>query len=148
MASAAHRPGCSEKLPTGRHHATILAMSSDRRLGVRVPVELELSAYIDERLHRGMAFNLSDSGMFFEQVALIGGRRADAFGLEFELPGTGETIWARGQITGERVGHTLLGRALRFTGMARAHARLVRDYCVHLHERHLGFLLERIRAVR
>jgi hypothetical protein len=124
-----------------------MSTASDRRLGVRVPVELMLSAYVEDRQHRAIGLNLSDSGIYMESLpGVVTPERT--MGLEFELPGTGEVIWARAEVAAERGGRYLFGRALHFSGIARAHARLVRDYCQQLRTRHLASLLERIRLAR
>ena len=49
-------------------------------------------------------------------------------GLEFELPGTGEIIWAGAECRFDAVGSDFHLTGLRFTAMARKHERLIRDY--------------------
>lgn len=52
--------------------------------------------------------------------------------LEFELPGTHEVIWAAGEVCFEQEGEYFLGQGIKFTAMARLHARIVRQYCLRL----------------
>ena len=55
-----------------------------------------------------------------------GGVQDQVVGLEFELPGTGEVIWARGAVCHERRGGPLTSAGVRFDAMPRVHARLGR----------------------
>jgi hypothetical protein len=123
--------------------------SSDRRIGVRVELELFLTEYIRDRPYRVLTSNLSETGIFVHRVTpelrgqlLVPGA---AVGLEIELPGTGETIWARGEICRESLNQTVCGSAVRFAAMPRVHARLVRDFCFEARRARLTRLLERIR---
>lgn len=126
-------------------------MNRDRRVGIRVPVEMFLNQYIRDRPYRAMAADVSETGILLAHVALPGLRldRADqVVGLEFELPGTGETIWARGEVCHERRGGPLTSAGIRFDDMPKIHARLVRDYCVERRRARLRAMLERIRRPR
>ncbi len=121
----------------------------DRRLGFRIPLEIFLNQYVDDQPFRGLTTNLSDTGMFV-QVATNPLAQAlpppgTPVGLEFELPGTNEIIWARGEICYETDGSLVRGRGVCFRAMPRIHARLVRDFCIETRRSHLASLLERIR---
>lgn len=123
-------------------------LSRDRRLGYRVPLEMFLTQYIHERPFRGLTANISDTGLYLETVKAAGphlGPDNTTVGLEFELPGTNEVIWARGEVCYDRLDHYTLGWGVRFTAMPRIHARLVRDYCIEARHAHLDALLDRIR---
>jgi c-di-GMP-binding flagellar brake protein YcgR len=124
------------------------AMSArDRRLGFRVPLEIFLNEYIKDQPFRALTSNVSDTGVHLHRVMNPVGPELDGqvVGLEFELPGTGEVIWARGEICHDREDRMVRAAGVRFTGMARAHARLLRDYCIESRRRRLGRMLERIR---
>ena len=124
-------------------------LSRDRRLGFRAPLELFINQYIRERPFRGLATNISDTGLFLETVPAAGQRLAldrPTLGLELELPGTGEIIWARGQVCYQHDDGHLMGFGIRFTAMPTVHARLIRDYCVESRRAHLGTLLSRIQV--
>lgn len=123
----------------------------ERRVGVRVDVDMFLSAYIRDRPYRTLAENLSSTGIFVNRVGLATAPAAElgrSVGLEFELPGTGELIWARAEICTQRRDGLVVAEGLRFSGMARAHARLLRDFCAERRQAQLSTLLERIRAPR
>jgi hypothetical protein len=123
------------------------AMSQrDRRIGFRVPLEMFVTQCSNDRLFRALTMNVSETGVFMNLVssAPLCRARRDV-GLEFELPGTGEIIWARGQVRFDEAGSLVVGTGVRFTAMARAHARLLRDFCVEKRRQTLGALLARIR---
>ncbi len=121
----------------------------DRRLGFRVPLEIFLTQYIRDRPVRSLACNLSDTGIYLQSVNMFGALSAArdnrAMGLEFELPGTGEVIWARGEVCYADGDDIVAGTGIRFTGIPTLHARLIRDYCIERRRTHLGQLLARIR---
>lgn len=121
--------------------------SRDRRLGFRVPLEIFLNEYIKEQPFRALTANVSDTGVYLHRVKDPVGDEVDGqvVGLEFELPGTGEVIWARGEICHGQDERMVWSSGVRFTAMARTHARLLRDYCIEARRRRLGTLLERIR---
>ncbi|MCP4445519.1 MAG: PilZ domain-containing protein [Myxococcales bacterium] len=124
-------------------------LSSDRRIGFRVPIEMFLNQYISDRPYRAMAGNLSETGILLNRVKspprrLQEGQRV--VGLEFELPGTSETIWARGEICSQGSDRFFQTDRVRFTGMPRIHARMLRNYCIESRRSHLGGLLGRIRC--
>jgi hypothetical protein len=117
----------------------------DRRLGNRIPLEVFMNEYLSDRPHRALTVNISESGVFVNKVATSFNRRTRVVALEFELPGTGELIWARGEICYDTFDDRLHGQGIRFTGMPRAYGRLLRDYCIEKRREQLGNLLERIR---
>lgn len=122
--------------------------NQDRRLGYRIPLEIFLNEYIQDRPHRAMTVNVSETGMYVNKVISPIVRTNKVVGLEFELPGTGETIWARGEICYDTLDEYFHGQGVRFTGMARMHARLLRDFCIEKRRAQLGELLDRIRRSR
>lgn len=124
-------------------------LSSDRRMGFRVPVEMFLNQYIADRPYRAMAGNLSETGVLLNRVKSPSGGVKESqrvVGLEFELPGTGESIWARGEICSQGQDRYFQTDRVRFTAMPRIHARMLRDYCIEARRDHLGGLLGRIRT--
>jgi hypothetical protein len=87
-------------------------LSTDRRYLHRLPLEMYLNTYVADRPSRGFTSNLSESGL----------------GLEFNLPGTSETIWAAGQYCYDEVDDYMNGSGIRFVAMAGLHERLLREY--------------------
>ena len=70
----------------------------DRRLGFRIPFETMVTSYVRDRPVRGLAANLSDSGLSMSRHLRCWRRRPPVVGLELELPGVGDSIWASGRI--------------------------------------------------
>jgi c-di-GMP-binding flagellar brake protein YcgR len=105
-----------------------------------------MNQYINDRPFRALTTNLSESGAY---VNLVKGapfcRDTRVIGVEFKLPGTAETIWARGEICYDQIDQYFHGTGVKFTAMPRTHARMLRDYCVERRRSHLGSLLRRIR---
>jgi hypothetical protein len=121
----------------------------DRRLGFRVPLQIFLTQYIRDRPVRALTTNVSDTGIFLQSVKMPWlrelGEDGAAIGLEFELPGTGETIWARGEICHASTDPMVQSTGIRFTGIPTLHARMIRDYCIESRRGELSSLLSRIR---
>lgn len=122
--------------------------SHDRRLGYRVPLEMFLNEYVQDRAHRALTVNVSETGIYVNKVITPTSRPSKVVGLEFELPGTGEMIWARGEICYDSLDDYFHGQGIRFTGIPKIHARLLRDYCIEKRRVQLGSLLDRIRRNR
>ncbi len=122
--------------------------SYERRLGNRIPLEVFMNEYLNDRPHRALTVNISESGMYVNKVAASFSRRSRVVGLEFTLPGISEVIWARGEICYDMFDDHLHGQGIRFTGMPRAYARMLRDFCIEKRREQLAGLLERIRRTR
>lgn len=122
-------------------------IQTDRRRGFRIPSEMFFNQYIADEPYRAMAGNISETGVLLNRVKPTQslGDSQRVIGLEFELPGTNETIWARGEICYQGRDNYFYTDRVRFTAMPRIHARLLRDYCVESRRSHLGSLLGRIR---
>jgi len=118
----------------------------DRRLGFRIPFEAMVTSYVHDRPVRGLAANLSDSGMSLSAVSMLAPPPGMLVGLELELPGIDDSIWALGRIAYRKDDQLASGLGVRFVEMARSQARVLRDFCVDMRRRHLGSLLTRIRA--
>lgn len=118
----------------------------DRRLGFRVPFEAMVTSYVRDRPVRGLATNLSDSGLNLSAISMLAPPPGSVVGIELDLPGLDDSIWAAGQICYRQDDHMASGLGVRFLAMARSHARLVRDFCIELRRKNLGSILARIRA--
>jgi hypothetical protein len=116
----------------------------DRRLGYRIPLDLMVTAYVNERPLRGLVLDLSDSGI---RVEVVSGR-APAPGtpvqLEIALPGSDDPLWVSGAVQYQRAADLASGLGVRFVAMANVHARALRDWCVQARHRQLGSLLARL----
>lgn len=123
-------------------------MSHDRRLGYRVPLEMFLNEYVQDRAHRALTVNISETGIYLNKVITSISRPTRVVGLEFELPGTGEMIWARGEVCYDSLDDYFHGQGVRITGIPKVHAKMLRDYCIEKRRAQLGELLDRIRRNR
>lgn len=118
----------------------------DRRLGYRVPFETMVTSYVHDRPVRGLSWNLSDTGIHMSAVAMLAPPPGLVIGLELELPGTGESVWASGQVCYRTDDRLATSVGVRFLAMARSQARAIRDFCIEARRARLGSLLARIRA--
>jgi c-di-GMP-binding flagellar brake protein YcgR len=121
---------------------------NERRLGFRIPFETMVTSYVHDRPVRGLAANLSDSGLSMSAITMLAPPPGLVVGLEIDLPGVGDSIWASGQICYRKDDRNELasGLGVRFMAMARSHARTVRDFCIEMRRKNLGSILARIRA--
>jgi c-di-GMP-binding flagellar brake protein YcgR len=119
----------------------------ERRLGYRVPLEVMMTSYVRDRPVRALTYDLSDSGIGVSAVSMLAPKAGVVMGLELELPGMSDSIWAKGEVCYQARGSIASGLGIRFLAMAGAHARMIRDYCIESRHRHLGGLLARIRGV-
>ena len=118
----------------------------ERRLGYRIPFESMVTSYVHDRPIRALASNLSDTGINMSSISLLAPPPGLVVGLEIDLPGTAESIWASGQICYRKDDRMASGLGVRFLAMAKSQARIVRDYCVEMRRKNLGSILARIRA--
>lgn len=118
----------------------------ERRFGFRVPYEVMMTSYVKDRPVRALAADLSDTGVCMSSVSVLAPSLGSVVGLEFNIPGIADSIWAAGEICHRRGASVATEVGVRFVAMARTHARLVRDYCVESRREHLGSLLAKIRG--
>ena len=110
-----------------------MLLDIERRRDPRVRLEMFLNQYVDDNPTRALASNVSHTGLLIQKLAdrqTSEGLRPppSSVGLEFELPGTGEIIWACAEPRFDCSGDYLHVSGLRFVGMARKHERLLRDF--------------------
>jgi hypothetical protein len=105
-----------------------------------------VTSYIHDRPVRALAANLSDSGLHMSSISMLAPPPGLVVGLEIELPGTSESIWAAGRICYREDDSLASSLGVRFLAMAQRQARIVRDFCIEMRRNHLGSLLARIRA--
>jgi c-di-GMP-binding flagellar brake protein YcgR len=118
----------------------------DRRLGYRIQLPLMLTSYVRDRPVRVLCSDLSDTGIGLSAVAALAPAPGTIVGLEIALPGVDDDLWAAGEVCHRVAGDLASGLGVRFTAMARSHARTLRDFCIESRRGHLADLLTRIRA--
>jgi hypothetical protein len=105
-----------------------------------VPLEIVYSEYVAERQLLGVIRDVSEHGLRVQRLLRRSANPGGIVQLEFELPGTNEVIWAKGetcfdalwQVPVERGTQAIL-RPVRTSGVrlvaaATKHLRLIRDY--------------------
>jgi len=121
-------------------------MSQDRREQIRLPVEICVQQYLADGTSLGLTRDLSERGLYLtaprmkDDLAMYGA----PLQLEFALPGTGETIWARGHVCYESPDGELKGLGIRLTDMAERHARSLSRYVESVRKARLHNLLLRV----
>jgi hypothetical protein len=135
----------------------------DRRDDHRIPLRIFLNEYVRDRPQRAVTSNISPTGLFVHRVFSTGykhlqfGREDRYVQLEFALPGTSDTIWARGEVCFDELGSPetssfgdgmVHGTGIHLTDLARGHARLLKDYVLDEKRRRLQRILELVRKNR
>jgi c-di-GMP-binding flagellar brake protein YcgR len=100
----------------------------NRRSDRRLRLQLYVNEYIKDRPYRALAVDISESGLAIQKLTEPVVPHAAVVGLELELPGTNELIWAAAEPRFDAVGNDFHVSGLRFHAMARKHQRLLRDY--------------------
>jgi hypothetical protein len=103
-------------------------MTQNRRRSARLPVGFYVDQIIGEDPHRCFTTDLSAIGLYMERLAEPLQRSSSVVQLEIPLPHTGDSIWAKGEVIYDRFDALFHGTAVCFTGMARAHQRLLREW--------------------
>jgi hypothetical protein len=103
-------------------------MSSDRRARMRIPVELPIIQFVDNRPIRSVVSNLSSSGLHSCHAVEPMSRSSRLIQVEFPLPGLSEPLWAKAEVVYDTIGPFFHGTGVRFVAIARAHQRLLNDW--------------------
>jgi hypothetical protein len=100
----------------------------NRRLVERVPLKLFCAEHLRAHDLQSVAIDMSEQGLSLRRVGDTRCSAHEAVGLEFALPGTGETIWAHAETQFQAFERGVHRAGLRFVGMAHKHERLLHDY--------------------
>lgn len=84
--------------------------------------------------------------MSVSAIAMLAPPPGLVVGLELDVPGVDDSIWAAAQVCYRTEDRLASGLGLRFVAMAKSHARMIRDFCIEMRRKNLGSLLARIRA--
>lgn len=123
-------------------------MPTNRRFDYRVPVDMFLTEYVDDRPRRAYASDVSEHGLHVARAVQPVLRLNPIVQLEFRLPGTSDTIWAAGRIRYDALDSYFHASGLWLYAIAQAQARWIRDYVMEARAERLRTLLERIRGRR
>jgi hypothetical protein len=116
-------------------------LESERREEPRIRLEMFLNQYVNDGCYRALGVNLSYTGLYLQKLVEPVLRHSRVVGLEFELPGTNEIIWACAETRFNSIAEDFQLTGLRFTAMATKHERLVREYVCHKRQRRSNGLL-------
>src|SRR5262245_18914514 len=101
--------------------------TDERRAAPRFPLRTYMSQYVRDMPFQSLALDVSETGLAIRKpTARI--PHARVVGLELELPGTGEVIWASAEPRFHSVDAQTHFSGLHFLAMARKHEHLLRDY--------------------
>lgn len=103
----------------------------ERRFAPRVRVEMFLTQYIRDIPFRALATNLSPTGLLIQKLVERHIPLSRVVSVEFEIPGTGEIVWARAEPRFDALTEDFHSSGLTFTGMANKHERLLHEYVLH-----------------
>jgi hypothetical protein len=103
-------------------------MPQNRRHAERLPVGFYVDQIVGDDPHRCFTSDLSAIGLYMERLVQPLVRRTNQVQIEIPLPHTSDAIWARGEVIYDRFDALFHGTAVRFTAMARAHQRMLRDW--------------------
>jgi hypothetical protein len=107
-----------------------------RRGSPRVPIRIPYNEYVAEKPLLGVIADVSERGLRVERLLRSAGSKIVQ--VEFELPGTNEVIWAKGELCFDRLRATPRGlqpvraSGVRLVAAASKHLRLLRDYVMEL----------------
>lgn len=121
---------------------------ANRRLGNRIPLQMFLNEYVADRAYRSLSMNLSPSGILINRLVTPMTHRSPVIGLEFQLPGTSDTVWAKGEMRFNSLGQHFSGTGVEFTGIAQGHLRLIKEYCAAQRAKQLRKILATIKRNR
>jgi hypothetical protein len=103
-------------------------MTQNRRCSERLPVGFYVEQIVGDDPHRCFTSDLSAVGLYMERPYEPLARRTTLVQLEIPLPNTSDAIWAKGEVVYDRFDALFHGTAVRFTGMARFHQRMLREW--------------------
>ncbi len=102
---------------------------SDKRKNGRVPLDIYLNKYVAGVPYMARTANISKEGVSLAHLIEpeLNGRRV---GLQFQLPGSEEVIYAEGEVVREwaSLSQKREGSGVKFTLLTERHRRLIEQY--------------------
>lgn len=99
----------------------------EKRQAERAPLDIYLNKYVGGVPYLARTSDISPSGMALSH--LIEPSHADPrVGLQFQLPGSGEVIYAEGEVVRRWSGKNCDRSGVRFTLMAERHRKLIGEF--------------------
>jgi hypothetical protein len=103
-------------------------MTRNRRRSERHQVGFYVDQIVEDDPFRCFTTDLSAIGLYMERLVEPLRRCSSVVQLEIPLPETSDSIWAKGEVVYDRFDALFHGTAVRFTGMARTHQRMLREW--------------------
>jgi uncharacterized protein (TIGR02266 family) len=101
-------------------------MTSERRQGSRVPVQIWVEESTDRELYFQRSANLSTGGIYLENtIPHPVGTRVN---LRFSLPGDDQKLEVKAEVVGAIAGEEEMGMGLKFLDLADAESDRIRQY--------------------
>jgi PilZ domain-containing protein len=118
----------------------------ERRTALRVPVNIFMNQYVMDQPFRSLVTSLSSSGLYARRLILPFDRPSPIVTVEVPLPGTTDSIVARGEIAYDAFDPHFHETGIHFADMPRKHRRMVRDFCEDRRQQILRTMMASIRA--
>ena len=101
-------------------------MSEKRKVG-RVPLDIYLNKYVAGVPYMARTSDISNEGVSLARLLepQIAGKRV---GLQFQLPGSEEVIYAEGEVVREWIDASTEGSGVRFTLLTERHRKMIDKY--------------------
>ncbi|HYO70543.1 MAG TPA: PilZ domain-containing protein [Archangium sp.] len=112
---------------------------SDKRKNARVPLDIDLNKYMGGVPYMARAADISQEGVSLARL-LEPEQDSRRVGLQFQLPGSNEVIYAEGEVVREWVAASPRQHeqrsGVRFTLLTRRHRQLIDDYVTRSAQAH------------
>lgn len=118
----------------------------ERRTALRVPVNIFMNQYVMDQPFRSLVTSLSTSGVYTRRLILPYDRPSRVVTLELQLPGTTDSIVARGEVAYDAFDPNFHETGIHFAEMPRKYRRMVRDFVEHKRVDILRKMMSSIRA--
>lgn len=117
----------------------------ERRTALRVPVNLFMNQYVMDQPFRSLVTSLSSTGLYTRRLILPYDRASRIVTLEIPLPGTTDSVVARGEVAYDAFDPNFHETGIRFADMPKKHRRMVRDY---VESRRVSILRKMMTSIR
>src|SRR5262245_7852339 len=101
----------------------------ERRTALRVPVQIFMNQYVMDQPLRSLRTTLASSGLCARRLTLPCDRASRVVTLDLLLPGTTDSVVARGEVAYDAFDPNFHECGIHFADMPRKHRRMVRDFC-------------------
>ncbi len=106
-------------------------MKEKRKTG-RAPLDIYLNKYVSGVPYMARTSNISSEGVSLAQL-IEPQHRCKKVGLQFQLPGSAEVIYAEGEVVREWAGLKLEGSGVRFTLLTQRHRQMISAFVEQNH---------------